>query len=730
MFLFKNKGLILSNMASVEHLLDYFSVTKVHLTNCEACKDSLSGINRCRLQAFELNIFETIKIKMKEYLLSCLFLSASTLILAQQHFGQTKRCGSNEYHSALMQNPEYAEGWNDRQAQFRQYVLSNAQMQKADCDEVFYIPVAVHFQNTAIDAACAEQMAIDQVRIMNEDFGATNPDFTNWTDLKPTVWPAIEHGESCIQFCLATLNHPAGFGIEEGDYAITLNQTTGDDNAQWAGYLNFWVRDLGGGLLGFSPLGGTGNGDGVTCTTTAFSSVSCGGNVLNASFNLGRTITHEVGHYFNLLHPFDASGCADAVNDQVDDTPQTDNPTFGCPIGNPNFVNCTDPVLWPSFMDYCDDPCLFMFSEDQVIRMEAYFNSSPLLTISGNATTKCEDAACAGFRVDETKVDESCGGNDGQINFEVTGGVAPYLYSISNGASFQDGPDFNNLSEGKYYLLVRDSNGCERLDSIVLIREGVELSILDIESAFCGDNSGSVTVAVDYNDVFEYSITGIAGWRSDPVFSSLGPGTYTVTARNATDCTGSVVVTIPDETDLNLFIRNVKPVNCPLFDNGEIIAELTNGSPPFIFRLNGEQPQSQGTYSNLSAGNYSLNVIDDRGCQEYFDFTIGVSFLNVSSDCPCDVFVPNAFTPDADGLNDIFKSIASCPVSDFSMRIFDRWGGEIFSTNDPLQGWNGGIKGYYIQPGMYFYKILYRWGEETNESLEVQIKSGHVQLIR
>ncbi len=669
---------------------------------------------------------------MKGTLLSCLLLCLAGISLGQQHFGLTKRCGTDEHHAQEMQNPEYAAQWNARQNQFKQYVLSHSQMAKADCDVVFYIPVAVHFQNTTIPAACAEQMALDQVRVLNEDFGATNGDFTNWTDLKPTVWPAINHGESCIQFCLATLDHPAGFGLAEGEYAITINQTTGNDNPAWSGYLNFWVRNLGGGLLGFSPLGGSGNGDGVTCTTEAFSSVSCGGNTIMGQYNLGRTITHEVGHYFNLRHPFDVSGagCGDAANDGVDDTPRTDNATFGCPIGSPSFVNCTDPVLWPSYMDYCDDACLFMFSAGQVSRMEAFYNSPAMQALSASALTKCEDALCAGFKVDHTSVNESCGGNDGQIEFVVTGGVEPILYSITNGAGFQNDPDFDGLSANMYYLLVRDANVCERIDSVLITRTLATLTVLEIESAFCGDNTGAVSVDVDYNGTFEYSITGIAGWRPDSLFSNLNPGNYSVTARNATNCTGTIDIVIPDDSDLNLQVTGVQAVSCPLFDNGKVNSQLTNGSTPFEFRLNGEQPQDNGNYDELSTGDYSLTVIDSRGCKERFDFTVNVSFLTIASDCPCEFFVPNAFTPDADGLNDLFRGVPSCPISDYTMRVFDRWGSEIFTSKIATEAWNGGSSGYYGKPGIYFYKISFRWGEARNESLELQTKSGFIQLIR
>ena len=123
-----------------------------------------------------------------------------------------------------------------------------------DCATPLIIPVAVHFQNTGIPEACAIDMALDQIQILNNDFAATNADISEWYTQQPAIWPNINNAESCIQFCLATSDHPAG-SASLSDYAVTIDQTTGDFNAAWSGYMNIWVRDIG--PLGYSPLGGT-----------------------------------------------------------------------------------------------------------------------------------------------------------------------------------------------------------------------------------------------------------------------------------------------------------------------------------------------------------------------------------------------------------------------------------------------------------------------------------------
>lgn len=131
-----------------------------------------------------------------------------------------RTCGMDSVRAHMMGLPQVWESHELRMNAMRD-VLQD-QGDRSDCDNVLLIPVAAHFQNTGIPLDCAIDMALSQVDAMNADFAATNVDIAEWEDLQPGLWPGINNGESCIQFCLATLNHPAGFGLAEGDYAVTL----------------------------------------------------------------------------------------------------------------------------------------------------------------------------------------------------------------------------------------------------------------------------------------------------------------------------------------------------------------------------------------------------------------------------------------------------------------------------------------------------------------------------
>ena len=105
---------------------------------------------------------------------------------------------------------------------------------------------------------------------------------------------------------------------------------------------------------------------------------SCTGYVPGAPYNKGRTLTHELGHFFNLDHTFnscDGSNC-NTSGDKVCDTPPANSPYYDC--GSPGVVSTscgTIPQLTMNFMDYVEDACMYMFTAGQATRMTAWYNT-------------------------------------------------------------------------------------------------------------------------------------------------------------------------------------------------------------------------------------------------------------------------------------------------------------------------------------------------------------------
>lgn len=348
--------------------------------------------------------------KLRFLLLSLVAMFLYTDNLSSQH---SDRCGKDEYLETRLKNdPVFAKKFKEWTSMSKTVVdpQSRSVIGCTGANSVV-VPVAVHYNApvTCANFTCLLTMAQAQIDVMNADFGATNADLSFYTStlngLCSAAYPlssAPTGGGSCIQFCLATMNHPAASGLQNGDPAITVGEYTWDTtNGDWSGYLNIFVSSgttagIGAGTLGISPFPGSANGDGFFVGHDFFGGpgVSCtSGAAINTdgTYNLGRTGSHEAGHYFGLDHTF-SGGCSDSDSNPpgpvaVNDTPAQSAESFGCP----NVTGCADApnscggqyTPFYSFMDYTDDACMVMFTEDQSSVINYWGNQ---LTWASNTT--------------------------------------------------------------------------------------------------------------------------------------------------------------------------------------------------------------------------------------------------------------------------------------------------------------------------------------------------------
>lgn len=213
-----------------------------------------------------------------------------------------------------------------------------------------------------------------QIDALNRDYRARNPDKAN----APSVWSGLAT-DAFVEFALATLD-PSGNATNGVTYTKTQSTSFGTDDSvkssatggadPWPSgkYLNLWVCTLGGGLLGYAQFpGGPPVTDGVVILNSAFGTVG----TANAPFNLGRTATHEIGHWLNLHHIWgDTVDCSG--NDFVDDTPNAQHPNYGTPAFP--HISCNNGPsgdMFMNYMDYVDDAAMVMFTTGQVARMRA-----------------------------------------------------------------------------------------------------------------------------------------------------------------------------------------------------------------------------------------------------------------------------------------------------------------------------------------------------------------------
>lgn len=229
------------------------------------------------------------------------------------------------------------------------------------------IPVVVNvLYRTAAENVSAAQIQ-SQIDVLNADFTAANTDYNK----TPSFFQSVRSGDTKIRFVLdQVIRKKTTKSSWRTDNSMKSTTKGGINPTSPSNKLNVWVCNMSGGILGYAQFpGGSLSTDGVVVDNNAFGK----GGTTTAPFNLGRTATHEVGHWLNLRHIWGDATCG---NDFVGDTPLHQTSNGGCPAF-PRYGSCstTVPMMTMNYMDYTNDACMYMFSLGQSTRMNATFAS-------------------------------------------------------------------------------------------------------------------------------------------------------------------------------------------------------------------------------------------------------------------------------------------------------------------------------------------------------------------
>jgi hypothetical protein len=207
-----------------------------------------------------------------------------------------------------------------------------------------------------------------QIDVMNADFSAGNADYGS----TPSYFQSVRSGDTKIRFTLSAVNRKATNKKSwSTNDAMKKASQGGIDPTSPSNTLNIWVCNMGGGILGYAQFpGGPLATDGVVLDDRATGNTGTAA----APYGLGRTATHEVGHWLNLRHIWGDATCG---NDFVSDTPLHQTSNGGCPTF-PKYGSCsaTIPMQTMNYMDYTYDACMYMFTAGQSQRMNATFAGS------------------------------------------------------------------------------------------------------------------------------------------------------------------------------------------------------------------------------------------------------------------------------------------------------------------------------------------------------------------
>lgn len=316
----------------------------------------------------------------------------------------------------------------------------------------------------------------------------------------------------------------------------------------------------------------------------------------------------------------------------------------------------------------------------------------------------------------------SCYGyTNGRIQFSVAGGAPPYSYFVN------DAPAdviLQNLSAGSYHIVVRDSNLCE-VDTTIELTMPAPLQIAESHiSPPCPEVcAGSIALEVTGGTApYRYM------WNTAQTTShleSLCAGNYSVTVTDANNCISTHSVFLEDSSHFPVEVVAWADKDT-IYRGYSTTLHVTDCGEGFAYQwmptTGVDNPNAATTdITPNQSTNYLVIVTDDLGCAVVD--TVYILVRELICDEPY-VFVPNAFTPNGDGKNDVLY-VRGDLVTSLKFEIFDRWGEKVFSTTQQSEGWDGTFRGSMCEVGVYDYYLEVTCIGETHF-----FKKGNVTLMR
>ncbi len=306
-----------------------------------------------------------------------------------------------------------------------------------------------------------------------------------------------------------------------------------------------------------------------------------------------------------------------------------------------------------------------------------------------------------------------CNGNStGSATVNASGGTVPYTYSWS--PSGGNTATASGLVAGIYTCIITDAGGCVQSQTVLITQPAV-LNLSMSTQVLCGKNNGQASASPSGGSpVYTYSWTPSGATTAS--ISGLPSGTYSCTLTDANGCTKTSGIAVMSDTNALATISH---------DTTIILGNKT----PLLVTGNGTYswtPSSSLSCSTCpnpiatpeSTTQYCAMVLDNFGC-------IDKVCVNVIVDLQCgSLFIPNIFTPNGDGENDLF--VVQAPgMNTFSIDIFDRWGVKLFHSNYSLTSWDGrDLTGISVTSGVYFYVVKATCGNTSYD------RNGTVELLR
>lgn len=420
-------------------------------------------------------------------LMAAFCLALSSFASAQQLTG-TRNCATNDYLETLkQQNPYLEQERQQAQQDIHEQLQQQRQWQNLRVATTISIPVVFHVVYSNSTQNISDAQVMSQLEVLNADFRRMNADVVN----TPSYFQPVA-ADTKIEFCLAALD-PDGnptSGItrtqtNRTEFDYTNDQIKSSSNGgvnAWDRnrYLNIWVGDIKDDILGYATLPGTAPArlDGVVLHYAAIGAAPA--NPFIWPYNMGRTATHEVGHWLGLEHIWggDEASCSDS--DGISDTPNQNDYTIGCPSGIQ--LSCNNGPygnMYQNYMDYSDDACMNLFTKGQADYMNAVLSTTRKALL--NALV-CSASIRADFGLAKERDTLVVAGTSVQFA-DASAGLKPtsWLWEFEGGVpatSTQQNPTVMYPAPGKYAVKLTVNNGA--LSNTLLKEDFIQVTVNDL----------------------------------------------------------------------------------------------------------------------------------------------------------------------------------------------------------------------------------------------------------
>jgi len=309
----------------------------------------------------------------------------------------------------------------------------------------------------------------------------------------------------------------------------------------------------------------------------------------------------------------------------------------------------------------------------------------------------------------------------GEIKLDA--GIANSLYTIRYGNNvFGFDHVFTNLVAGNYHFTILNTNGCVADEKDYVLQQDacppITINNVDVKQRCDIFNQASIQVSTtEHPDTYTYALGGFS--NTTGIFDALKPGTYNLVITSSGGDRKELQVVVPDfSLSANAITYVIKNAVCTLPGEIKFTANAGSNGASQIKHGAGLYTFSQ-TIKGLQPGPNSFTILNQQGC------IIDVLDVDISQDDCNPVVFPNAFTPNGDGINDVFRPNQDSNPLNYKLFIYDRQGALIFQSLDFYKGWDGKYNGKPVPFGVYYWISNY-----TMPGAKTATLSGYVTLMR